>query len=70
MIGEKNGLKGMVIYSPVDMMKQARASLGNVGALDEALVATGIDAFFHLLDGGRIRVDDQWLELVKAEDAE
>ena len=34
-----------------ERMRKARASLGNPSELDEAIVATGIDAFMSLLDG-------------------
>lgn len=39
-------------------MKRARSKLGSPTELDEALVATGIDAFFALLRGNEIELAD------------
>lgn len=58
------------IYVSSERMRQARASLGSPGALDEALVATGIDAFFVLLDGGTVEIDGRVVELKEVGDDE
>ncbi len=41
----------------VALMKAARTDLGKPAALHEALVATGIDAFFVLCDGGTASIE-------------
>jgi len=56
----------MTIMFQLDAMKRARRELGNPAALDEALVATGIDALFFLMDGGRVRIDGKVWELQEA----
>lgn len=48
----------MRVFGSVADMKKARAQLGTPAALNEALVATGIDALFVLLDGGSVRFED------------
>lgn len=57
----------MKIFPTVDSMKAARDELGQPGALNEGLVATGIDALFLLLDGKVVEIDGtRWrLEEVK-----
>jgi hypothetical protein len=42
--------------------------LGSPAALDEALVATGIDAFFALLDGGTVEIDGKAMRLEEVTD--
>ena len=47
----------MKVYTSVADMREARSQLGRPGALDEVLVATGIDALFVLLDGGTVEIE-------------
>lgn len=56
----------MRIFGSVDDMKQARRQLGSPAALNEALVATGIDALFWLLDGGSVEIEGQRFVVVDA----
>lgn len=51
------------IFPKISEMKKARASLGSPAALNESLVATGIDAFFSLLDGGVVVVEGKAYQL-------
>ena len=48
----------MKLYVSEEQMRQARRDLGNPAALDEAIIATGIDAFFALLDGFEVTLLD------------
>ena len=48
-----------------ERMRKARASLGNPSELDEAIVATGIDAFMSLLDGDIVEIGGQLFTLEK-----
>ena len=57
----------MRIYGTADDMRSARHSLGAPAALAEALVATGIDAFFWLLDGGAVEVEGTVYRLAREE---
>jgi hypothetical protein len=49
----------MRVFGSIESMKQARRELGSPAALNEALVATGIDALFVLLDGGTVEIEGQ-----------
>lgn len=53
----------MKVFVSLERMKRARLELGNPAALDEALVATGIDAWFYLIDGGEVVMDGKRLRL-------
>ncbi len=44
----------MTIHRTIDQMKMARRQLGNPAGLNEAIVATGIDALFILLAGDAV----------------
>jgi len=57
------------VFVTLERMKHARRELGNVGALNEGLVATGIDAWFHLMDGGELEMDGKRLRLVVVDDS-
>jgi hypothetical protein len=46
----------MRVYPSVQDLKEARLNLGAPGDLVEALVATGIDALFALLDGETVEI--------------
>lgn len=48
----------MILHTSIRKMKEARATLGNPSGLAEAITATGIDAFFALLDGGTVTLSD------------
>lgn len=54
----------MKVFGPVSHMKAAREQLGRPATLNEALVATGIDALFVLLDGGTVEIEGQPYRLV------
>jgi hypothetical protein len=58
----------MEVYASSARMREARRMLGRPAALDEALVATGIDAFFALLDGRVVEIDGKPMRLVEATD--
>ncbi len=53
----------MKLHASLEQMRAARRQLGNPASLNEALVATGIDAFFHLMDGGAVESDGRKLKL-------
>jgi hypothetical protein len=55
----------MKLYVSSVRVREARQMLGSPGALDEALVATGIDAFFALLDGRVVEIDGKPMRLVE-----
>lgn len=55
----------MQVFGTVEEMKAARASLGSPAALNEALVAAGIDALFALLDGAVIEIDGRTVKLAE-----
>lgn len=55
----------MKVYVSVKQMKEAREELGRPAEFNEALVSTGIDAFFALLDGQSVEIDGKLLRLVE-----
>jgi len=57
----------MKVLRPIEELKRARESLGEPAALNEALVATGIDALFALLDGDDVEFDGQEHRLAPAD---
>ncbi len=57
----------MRVFGPVAHMKEAREQLGKPATFNEALVATGIDALFVLLDGGTVEIEGQPYRLVPVE---
>jgi len=56
----------MTAFFSEQRMRKARDTLGNPGDLNEAVVATGIDLFFYLLDGGYAVIDGRCLYLKEA----
>lgn len=56
----------MRVFPSIQMMKAARRELGSPAALNESLVATGIDALFFLLDGGTAEFEGTTYRLVPA----
>lgn len=58
-------MSDMKLYVSSVRVREARQMLGSPGALDEALVATGIDAFFALLDGRVVEIDGKPMRLVE-----
>lgn len=49
----------MKVYPTIRNMRAAREALGHPAALDESIVATGIDALFALLDGYTVEFEDR-----------
>lgn len=64
---EKPMSKVMRIFGSGESMREARKELGNPAALNEAIVATGIDAFFWLLGGGDIELEEKRYRLVRVD---
>jgi hypothetical protein len=60
----------MRVLGTIDDMKVARKSLGSPAALNEALVATGIDALFVLLDGRTVEIEGRRVRLVPVSEEE
>ncbi len=60
----------MRVYVAAERMRDARCTLGSPGDLNEALVATGIDAFFALLDGQTVEIDGRSLPLEDASEVQ
>ena len=48
----------MRLLTSLELMREARLSLGNPAALNEAIIATGIDALLYLLEGGTMELAD------------
>ena len=44
-------------FATVESMQRARDSLGHPGDLEEAILATGIDALFLLLKGAVVEIE-------------
>lgn len=52
-----------VVFGTVSDMREARRQLGHPATLNEAIVATGIDALFVLLDGGTVEIEGRRVRL-------
>lgn len=56
----------MRLLTSLELMREARLSLGNPAELREAIVATGIDALFYLMEGGTVEMaDGRMMKLVQ-----
>ena len=58
----------LVVLPTVSQLRDARERLRSPSELDEALVATGIDALFVLLDGGTVEIGSAVYRLVRQYD--
>ena len=58
----------LVVLPTVSQLRDARERLRSPAELDEALVATGIDALFVLLDGGTVEIGGSVYRLVRLHD--
>ncbi len=58
------------LFVTKDEMRKARDDLGRPAGLDESIVATGIDAFFVLLDGGTVEIEGKQHRLVEIGDTD
>ena len=58
----------LVVLPTVLQLRDARERLRSPAELDEALVATGIDALFVLLDGGTVEIGSAVYRLVRQYD--
>ena len=60
----------LIVLPTVSQLRDARERLRAPSELDEALVATGIDALFVLLDGGTVEIGGAVYRLVRTVDDE
>ena len=58
----------LIVLPSVSQLRDARERLRSPAELDEALVATGIDALFVLLDGGTVEIGGGVFKLVRQHD--